>query len=255
MGQVDTTKAYGLTIIGDEILLGRRQDKHFAHTQNRLSQVGMRMAWARFMPDDHSILVNHLKQSRLEAFPVLVFGGIGATPDDITRQAAAEAWGVPLVRHVDAEAEIRQQFGDEAYPNRVRMADLPAGCGLIPNTYNRVPGFFVDQHFFMPGFPQLAWPMLEWILCNHVTSKHDAWYESSVHVFGVGESQLLSVMEALCARHVQVSLFSLPNIEAPRRFIDLGFRGPRAAVDNAISDLEQALRDAHIEFTPAVLVT
>jgi molybdopterin-biosynthesis enzyme MoeA-like protein len=248
MGHVDVNRAYGLVIVGDEILLGRRQDKHFSHVLARLQELGLRMAWARFLPDDGPVLVENLRQTRAASHPVLVFGGIGATPDDITRQAAAEAWGLPLVRHPDAVAEIERQFGNEAYPNRIRMAELAQGCGLIPNDYNRVPGFFLDRHFFMPGFPQLAWPMLEWMIAQGYLVSVMPHVERSVHVYAVGESQLLEVMERLVTQFPAASLFSLPNIEAPQRYIDLGFRGPRDVVDAALQALCEALQQRGIIF-------
>ena len=95
------------------------------------------------------------------------FGGIGATPDDHTRQAAAAALGVPLERHPEAVAEIEARFGADAYPHRVLMAEFPAGASIIPNPFNRIAAFSVRDHHFLPGFPQMAWPMLDWVLATH----------------------------------------------------------------------------------------
>ncbi len=67
---------------------------------------------------------------------VFVFGGIGATPDDHTRQCAADAAGLALVRHPRGAAIIEKRFGREAYPQRIHMAHLPSGCALIPNPVN-----------------------------------------------------------------------------------------------------------------------
>jgi molybdopterin-biosynthesis enzyme MoeA-like protein len=109
---------------------------------------------------------------------VFSFGGIGATPDDYTRQAAADALEVPIVRHQAAVAEIEAQFGEGAYPKRVIMADFPQGAGLIPNPVNRVAGFSAGlenkkqpsqkhNHYFVPGFPAMAHPMMAWVLDTH----------------------------------------------------------------------------------------
>lgn len=96
-----------------------------------------------------------------------IIGGIGATPDDLTRQCAAEAAGVPMERHPEALALIVEKFGEAAYAKRVLMADFPAGAGIIPNPYNRIPGFSLNRHYFLPGFPEMAWPMMEWVLDTH----------------------------------------------------------------------------------------
>ena len=97
---------------------------------------------------------------------VFAFGGVGATPDDHTRQAAAAALGVPLVRHPEAVAEIEAHFGADAYPHRVLMAEFPGRRTIIPNPVNRVASFSIRDHHFFPGFPQMAWPMLDWVLAT-----------------------------------------------------------------------------------------
>ena len=103
---------------------------------------------------------------RAAAISCLRFGGVGATPDDHTRQAAALALGVPLERHPVAVAELEAQFGAAAYPHRVLMAEFPAGASIIPNPVNRVASFSIRNHYFFPGFPQMAWPMLDWVLAT-----------------------------------------------------------------------------------------
>jgi len=124
---------FGVVVIGDEILCGKRTDKHLPHVIEILQVHGMQVAWSRVVGDHRQRLVNELKMTQLDTLPVLCFGGIGATPDDQTRQAAAEAFGTRLHRHPDAAVMIEEQFGEGAYPNRMRMADLPEDCLLIPN--------------------------------------------------------------------------------------------------------------------------
>ena len=151
---------FGMVVIGDEILCGKRTDKHLPHVIDVLQARGMKVAWSRVVSDNRPRLVHELELSQLDAVPVLCFGGIGATPDDQTRQAAAEAFGSRLVRHPDAAAMIEEQFGEDAYPHRIRMADLPEDCLLIPNPHNRIPGFILYDHHFFPDFR--PWPGLCW---------------------------------------------------------------------------------------------
>ena len=168
---------FGIYIIGDEILSGKREDKHLTQAISILKTRGLQLDWAEYLGDDPARMVDSFKrsfaQSEINGDIVFSFGGIGATPDDYTRQAAADALDVPIVRHKEAVAEIEAQFGPEAYPKRVIMADFPAGAGLIPNPVNRVSGFSAGlpnqkhRHYFVPGFPAMAWPMMEWVLDTH----------------------------------------------------------------------------------------
>ncbi len=241
-----STGEAGLIIIGDELLCGSRRDRHFEHVLQTLGPLGWRLAWVKLLADDEALLIDQLSKTINSDLPVFCFGGIGATPDDVTRQCAARAAGVALVAHPEAIAEIEAQFGERAYPNRVRMADLPEGCDLIPNPINRVPGFSVGQHYFFPGFPNMAWPMLDWVLRQHYQVSLDPLQERSLKVYDVGESDLIDLMEALIAKHPQVKLFSLPHI-GQQRHIELGFRG-RDGIDDAFQELIQGLEQTNIRY-------
>jgi len=236
----------GALIIGDEILSGKRQDKHLPHVIDTLGARGLDLAFVHYLPDDRERLTALLRDSFAHGDLLLSFGGIGATPDDHTRQAAAAALAVPLVRHPEAVAEIEARFGAEAYPHRVLMAEFPEGSRIIPNPVNRVAAFAIRDHLFFPGFPQMAWPMLDWALAT--------WYpdlrqvkseERAIVVHGAGESQLLPVMEENVARFPMLKLFSLPTFmpDGGRR-IELGVRGDPAYVDAAIAHLRAAVAAA-----------
>ena len=243
---------FGVLVIGDEILTGKRQDKHFAHVVTRLRSRGLSAAWYRVAGDDRRALVETLRQTRQGSIPVFCFGGIGATPDDNTRQAAAQAFGCRLQVHDEARALIEAQFGAAARPNRVRMAELPEGCLLIPNPVNRIPGFTICEHHFFPGFPSMAWPMLDWVLGRYYPAcENSALYERSVRVSGVPESELLDLMEALTRQFPAARLFSLPRRGEPAS-IELGFRGTQPDVDAAMTGLEMALEQRRLVFEAEV---
>jgi len=173
-------------------------------------------------------------------------GGIGATPDDHTRQCAAEAAGVPLVRHPEAAALIEKQFPDSAYPHRIRMADLPQGSRLIPNPVNNVPGFSIWEHYFMPGFPDMAHPMGQWVLQQYYQPDTHAEQELSLRVYGVSENELMPILQKMTKDWPQLKLFSLPRM-GEESFVELGFRG-RESVNAAYEDLQRALRQVDIAF-------
>jgi molybdopterin-biosynthesis enzyme MoeA-like protein len=240
--------AFGLIVIGDEVLNGGRSDKHFAHFKALLVARGHELAWHWVLPDDPAVLVDHLRFSMSRPDPVFVCGGIGATPDDHTRACAARAAGVALERHPEAKALIEGRYGPDAYPSRILMADLPVGCELITNPYNRIPGFRVGDHFFLPGFPEMAWPMAQAVLARLYPAAGHA-RERAVVVRGVPESRLVPVMERLTGRFPGLKLFSLPHLgEDPH--ILLGLRG-RAGIDEAFQTLCVVLEGEGIAFTPA----
>jgi len=224
----------GLLIIGDELLSGRRQDKHLSHCIDALAQRDLQLRRIRHGGD-----------------LCFSFGGIGATPDDLTRQCVAAAWEVELYRHPDAVREIEAQFGDGAYPQRIRMGELPKGSVIIPNPVNRVPGFSMDHLHCLPGFPEMAWPMLEWVLDTHyrdLASNKEVEY--ALVLEDAHESELIELMETLLDKHASIKIFSLPRfLEKDRRRLELGVKGERAAAGCAYEELKQALTSRNYSYT------
>lgn len=235
----------GIIIIGDEILSGKRQDAHLSQAISILNQRGLRLSWAEYVGDEPERITALLKRTMAGKDIVFSFGGIGATPDDCTRQSAAAAAALPIERHAGAVAEIETQFGESAYPKRVLMADFPQGAGLIPNPVNRVPGFSLGSHYFMPGFPQMAWPMMEWVLDTeyaHLFHLED-YTEQSVTVVDGVESQLIDLMNRIVTKYPETRLFSLPRL-GPQKSIELGLKGPEKIVEIAMRELCTGLTKA-----------
>jgi molybdopterin-biosynthesis enzyme MoeA-like protein len=241
-----------LIAIGDEILSGRRQDKHFSTLINLLQERGMQLNAAEFISDDEDEITACLQRSF--ATPDLVFccGGIGATPDDRTRQAAARALGVGLALHPEAGQLIAQRCADMAAKGqgsadmstpenqqRLQMGVFPEGAEIIPNTYNRIPGFFIHNHSFMPGFPVMAHPMMAWTLDTRYAGwhHHEARVEHSFLLFGLPESRITPALEALELRWPGIRAFSLPNVGDSGGYphIELGVKGEPVAAAEALA--------------------
>ena len=239
---------FGAYIIGDELLVGKREDKHLLFLIGALAKRGLRLAWAQYLGDDPERLTAALRRSFDSRDVVFSFGGIGATPDDHTRQCAAAALNVHLKLHPEAEGEIRARFGAEVTPQRLQMGEFPEGSSIIPNPVNRIPGFSLRDHHFVPGFPQMAWPMAEWVLdtnYKHLFNR-DKWDESSILVFEAGESQLIPAMQAIEAGFKGIKVFSLPSMGADgsRIHVELGVRGDPAQIEPAMDELRRLVRDA-----------
>ncbi len=239
---------FGAFIIGDELLVGKRQDKHLPFVIEALAKRGLRLSWAHYLGDEPARITAALKRTLGSNEVVFSFGGIGATPDDHTRQCAAAALNVGLKLHPDAEREIRGRFGGEVTPQRLQMGEFPEGSVIIPNPVNRIPGFSIHEHHFVPGFPQMAWPMVEWVLDNRYRKlfNTERWGEASILVFEAGESQLIPAMQAVEAGFKGIKVFSLPSMGAngSRIHVELGVRGDPAQVDPAMQKLRQLVGDA-----------
>ncbi len=293
---------FGIIIIGDEILSGRREDKHLAKTIELLGARGLQLAYADYVGDAPERITATLQRAFASGDVVFSFGGIGATPDDHTRQCAAAALQRPLALHPEAKALIRERMQDMAREkglpyeperddnmHRLNMGVFPEGACIIPNPYNKIPGFYVrsdgvrgaefragppqaklapsggsDPHavgerggiYFVPGFPVMAHPMVEWVLDSFYTAyfRQDAWQENSIIVFGAMEATLTPLMERIEAAHA-VKVFSLPSVDHAEygRHIDLGVKGAPGVVDAAYAELVAALRAMDIPLGPELV--
>ncbi|MBL8518766.1 MAG: competence/damage-inducible protein A [Betaproteobacteria bacterium] len=250
-------QAFAALIIGDEILSGKRQDKHLAKAIELLKARGLALSWARYLGDDPALITATLKESFATDFVVFSFGGIGATPDDHTRQCAAAALGVALHIHPEAEAEMRAKENFEITPTRLRMAEFPLGSRVIPNPYNRIAAFSVHQHHFLPGFPEMAWPMMEWVLdreyshCFHRVRE----VEQSIVIHDAGESHLISAMERILANHPGLRLSSLPqhipNVDGNGgvgRLIEFSLKGDAASVEVGMAEMKTNVHSLGFRF-------
>ena len=245
---------FGLIIIGDEILSGKRQDKHFAKVLELMSARGLSLSWVKYLGDERPRIADTLRDSFYSGDVVFCCGGIGATPDDHTRQAAAAALDVPLALHPDAELLITQRTAEMAAEGkaqadmslpenqqRLKMGEFPAGADIIPNPYNKIPGFRLRHHWFVPGFPVMAWPMIEWVLDTHYRQLfHRAPAgDRSFLVYDLAESTATPLMEEVERNFPAVKVYSLPSVgdAARRRHIELGVKGDPESLDAAFDQL------------------
>jgi molybdopterin-biosynthesis enzyme MoeA-like protein len=261
---------FGLIIVGDEILSGKRQDKHMSKVIELLATRGLALDWAEYVGDDRVRITAALQRAFQSGDIVFSTGGIGATPDDHTRQCAAAALGVELALHPQAEALIRERMQDVAREqgvpyesdrpdnvHRLNMGVFPVGAQIIPNPYNKIAGFSCSQVHFVPGFPVMAWPMMEWVLDTHYKHLHrqQATQEKSVIVFGAMEASLTPLMEQIEAAHEGVKVFSLPSVDHPQygRHIELGVKGAITRVETAYPQLLAGLKAFGAQLGPELV--
>ena len=267
--------AFGLVIVGDEILSGKRADKHMPKVIELLAERGLSLSWVRYVGDDRPRLEAALRDAFASGDIVFSCGGIGATPDDHTRQCAAAALGVELELHPEAKALIEERMRDVAREqgqtwepersdnlHRLNMGVFPRGATIIANPYNKIPGFSCTGMgqgavHFVPGFPVMAWPMIESVLEQrypHLFARQQR-REQSVIVFGAIEAALTPLMEQIEAAHPAVKVFSLPSVDHPDwgRHVELGVKGPVAAAEAAYADLLAGLRATDAPLGPELV--
>ncbi|QEL55019.1 competence/damage-inducible protein A [Chromobacterium paludis] len=242
----------GALIIGDELLSGKRQDKHMQALIRILAARGIKLAWAEYLGDDPARIEAALRRTFESGDLVFSFGGIGATPDDHTRACAARALGVPLALHPEAKVLLESRFGDEAYPHRIQMGHFPQGAAIIPNPVNQVPGFSHGHVHFVPGFPSMAWPMIEWVLDTHYRQLFNDQPDIEMSCIAVHarEGDLIDLMQEFTARYPALKLSSLPNFgnEAiPQMHIEFGFAGQPGLVEIAMAEWGKVLRERGYE--------
>ncbi len=264
------TRSFGLIVVGDEILSGKRVDKHMPKVIEMLAARGLQLGWAEYVGDVPVRITDALARAFASGDIVFSTGGIGATPDDHTRQCAAAALGVPLGLHPEAEILIRERMQDSAKEqgivyepdrpdnvHRLNMGVFPLGANIIRNPYNKIPGFSVGDVHFVPGFPVMAWPMIEAVLEDRYAPlfAHGRMVEKSVIVYGSMEASLTPLMEAIEKAHAGVKVFSLPSVDHPEhgRHIELGVKGGADHVDAAYAELLQGLNDLKVRLGPELV--
>lgn len=267
---------FGLIVIGDEILSGKRIDKHQSKVIELLRERGLGLSWSEYVGDDAPRITATLQRAFASGDVVFCTGGIGATPDDHTRDCAAQALGVPAVLHPEAreciEARMRQMAAEKDEPydvdradnqQRLQMGVFPQGASIIPNPYNQIPGFFCPSRgsagavYFVPGFPVMAWPMLSWVLDTFYTPyfHNTSRTERSVVVFDSQESLLTPLMLALERAHPGIAVFSLPSVDHPvhGRHIELGVKGLSELVPSAWQALLAGLHQFGAKLGPEMV--
>jgi molybdenum cofactor synthesis domain-containing protein len=156
----------GLLVIGDEILSGRTKDKNIGFTAEYLTAVGIDLKEVRVVPDEEPEIVAALNAMRVRYTYVFTTGGIGPTHDDITADAIAKAFGVPIDYHPRAVEILRARLaetGGVMNEARMRMTRMPAGAELVLNKISAAPGFRIDNVIVMAGIPQIMQAMLEYV--------------------------------------------------------------------------------------------
>ncbi len=210
-------------IIGTEILNARRKDAHFEFLQKELAKYGHEL-FASFIIKDDSELIKQTYRMILEDKSAVMFsfGGIGSTPDDLTREIASEVFtGKQVETHQKFLADIIERFGEKAYPHRIHMSELPPNADLIHNPINNMSGFSLEnRYFFTPGFPSMSHPMVTNIIKKYF---NEAVQKKRLTLYAhTSEEQLITRMQKLPK---SIELSCLPLFVDGKPHVELSLSG------------------------------
>ena len=241
-GDSDETVTAGLLVIGDEILSGRTKDKNIGYVADYLTALGIDLLEVRIVPDIEERIIEALDALRARYTYVFTTGGIGPTHDDITADAVAKAFGVALPIDPRAVALLRERIRPEDLNEaRLRMARIPEGADLIPNSVSKAPGFRIGNVFVMAGVPNIMQAMLDAI---GPTLKKGAKLESRSIAVPVKEGDIAGPLARIAKAHPGVMIGSYPHQEGQVFTTTLVLRSrDRAALDAAEAAVRAMIED------------
>ncbi len=239
---------FGLIVIGNEVLDGQQTDAHFPFALGLLTEYRIPLGWTMTLPDDAPTIEAQLRWAFARPEPFFCCGGIGATPDDLTRDCAARALGIELEHHPEGVAIIRERFEGGATPQRLLMVCFPKGARLVPNPVNRVPGFFIANGYFLPGFPSMAHPMMRWVLETHFALGAER-ASATLVLPRAKEADLVYLMEQFILAHPTLGFSSLPAFAKDGPRVHLGIKGSPEDVARGLADLKTMLDSDDVGYT------
>ena len=228
-----------LLIIGNEILSGRTQDVNLRVLARLLRERGIQIAEARTVRDEPEAIITAVNELRGRYAYLFTSGGIGPTHDDITTACIAKALGRSVIRHPDAEANLREYYlgiGREVSEARMRMAEVAEGAELITCAETAAPGFVIDNVFVFAGVPAIFAGMAQSAMARLAAGPK---LQSRSITVLVGESEAADDLAHVQDNHAQLELGSYPTVRDDGKHIcELVISGTDTeAVNQALQEL------------------
>ena len=235
-------------IIGTELLNGRRVDAHFAFLNEQLLKRGWNHKASFVIEDDVILMEKTFELIKSDKNSVMFcFGGIGATPDDYTRQIAAKVFtDGKMEYHKKATELIIKQFGEEAYPFRIEMGHLPLNANLLKNVVNNIAGFYLENRFFFtPGFPSMSQSMVIEALDKLYNKNEIIKHRETLTMFA-GENEIIEFMKNIPD---SIDASSLPKlIDGKRRAVFSMASYDEKLLQEYYKKVQDYLKNKNIEF-------
>ena len=222
-------------IIGNEVLSGRTKDANLNYMARKLSDLGIRLAEARVIPDVEPVIVDAVNDTRRKYDYVFTTGGIGPTHDDITCACIARAFGVGVIRHPDAVALLKSYIPpDRLNEARLKMAEVPECAELTADGEMVFPAIVVRNIYVLPGVPEIFRQKFE--------ALKERFREAPFHLccvyVSIGEGTLAAHLNAVLAGHPDLLLGSYPEFSNPEYKVKVTLESKnRGYLDGAVADL------------------
>jgi len=234
--------------IGNEVVSGDVQNTNAAWLAQRLESLGVRVVVAAAVPDEIEPIAEFVQRERTRVDRLLVTGGLGGTPDDITREAIAAAFGVAQKMVPELAADLRARF--PRHPDyAARWAALPVGSRALTNPHGGAPGFLIENVWVLPGLP----PEMEAMFEHYAEElRGDEPIATWRRAFATRESEIVQLLAGATVRWPQVRIGSYPRFlpEGPEVEVVLKSSDGAALVE-AVAWLEPALVDVSRSAPPS----
>jgi molybdenum cofactor synthesis domain-containing protein len=230
-----------IVTIGNELLSGDVENTNGSWLARRLEAVGADVRLIAVLPDEVEEIAIFLREQSDRADLVIVTGGLGGTPDDVTREAVAAAFGVEQTEYADVAADLRARFrGDPEYA--ARWAWLPAGSRPLANPLGGAPGFVVENVYVLPGLPAEMEAMYETLKEElRAGPPIGSWRRN----YRTTESQIVSILTQALVIYPQVRVGSYPSFGANGPTVEVVLKSNDPdALEAAAAWLTQALEQS-----------
>jgi molybdenum cofactor synthesis domain-containing protein len=225
--------------VGNEIVSGDVENTNASWLARRLGELGLEVRLLAAVRDSVDEIATFLRAEVDGADAVIVTGGLGGTPDDVTREGVAAAFGVPTEEIPDLAAGLRERFGKRGLGEyAARWARLPRGAVALENPLGGAPGFALTNVYVLPGLPSEMMAMFETLADGFRSAPIGAWRRR----YPTGEGQIVAVLEEAIRRHPTVTVGSYPSFLDTGPEVEVVLKSSDAqALDEAAAWLEAAL--------------
>jgi len=200
----------GIILIGNEILSGKIADVNAAYLCRELRQLGVDVRRITVIPDDTTVIGREVSEAARNYDHVFTSGGVGPTHDDVTMEGIAWGFGVPLVKHPELVARLRETYHDRLNPARLKMADVPEGAELLAMDL-RFPTVKIHNVYVFPGIPEIFREKFEAIKERF---RGAPFYLRTIYL-GVGEGVLAAHLNAMLDTFPDLLCGSYPKLAHP----------------------------------------
>ena len=218
--------------VGNEIISGDVENTNGSWLARRLAQAGIEVRLLAALRDDIDEIASFLGQHSPNVEHVFVTGGLGGTPDDLTREAVAAAFDVGQAVVQDLAETLRRRFGRRGLGDyAAKWANLPVGATPLENPLGGAPGFLVRNVFVFPGLPTEMEAMFISIEHRFEGAPIETWRRS----YRTSEAQIVTILEEASARHPSVTVGSYPRFMPGGPEVDVVLKSPDVAALSEVS--------------------